>query len=65
MRERLDGAAAWFHRPEDAIRAVALAEQVKRLCHEASHAGDDAEVDRLLDTANRCLDDLQALLGTH
>jgi hypothetical protein len=64
-RERLDGAASWFHRPEDAIRAAAMAEEVKRLCHQASNATEESEIGRLLGAANRCLEDLQRLLGTH
>jgi hypothetical protein len=65
LRARLEQAPAWFSRPQDTLRAGALAEEVKRLCQESYRSDDDAEVTRLLDSARQCLDELQILLGSH
>jgi hypothetical protein len=65
LRVRLEQAPAWFSRPQDTLRAGALAEEVKRLCQESNRSDDKAEVARLLDSARQCLDELQILLGAH
>jgi len=65
LRVRLEQAPAWFSRPQDTLRAGALAEEVKRLCQESYRSDDAAEVARLLDSARQCLDELQILLGSH
>jgi hypothetical protein len=65
LRVRLEQAPAWFSRPQDTLRAGALAEEVKRLCQDSHRSDDQAEVDKLLDSARQCLDELQILLGSH
>jgi len=65
LRARLDHAQEWFNRPQDTIKAGGLAEEVKRLCQDATRGGDAAEVAELLSNARRRLDELQALLGSH
>jgi len=65
LRVRLDQAQAWFSRPQDTMKAGALAEEVKRLCQEASRSDDEEEVAGLLAEARRYLDELQILLGFH
>jgi hypothetical protein len=65
LRMRLEQASVWFSRPEDTLRAGALAEEVKRLCQEATLSKDDDETDGLLARARECLDELQILLGSH
>jgi len=64
LRSRLDQAQAW-RRPQDGVKAGALAEEVKRLCQEASRSADAAEIAALVARARRNLDDLQRLLGVH
>lgn len=65
LRLRLEQAPDWFSRPEDTLRAGALAEEVKRLCQQATLSQDDDEITRLVAGARECLDELQILLGTH
>jgi uncharacterized protein YhaN len=65
LRVRLAQAPDWFNRPQDTLRAGALAEEVKRLCQESCRSDDQAEVAALLDGARKCLDELQILLGSH
>lgn len=65
LRGRLDQAQAWFHRPQDSMRAGALAEEVKRLCQEAARSGEEAEAVKSMARARDLLNELQALLGLH
>jgi hypothetical protein len=65
VRSRLDQGRHWFNRPQDSMKAGALAEEVKRLCREATDSGDPAVVATLLRAARRRLVELQALLGSH
>jgi hypothetical protein len=65
LRVRLEQVRAWFSRPQDTLRAGALAEEVKRLCQDSHRSDDQAEVAKLLDSARQCLDELQILLGSH
>jgi hypothetical protein len=65
LRARLRQAPEWFSRPQEALRAGALAEEVKRLCRESSRSSDPVEIAALLAGARKCLDELQALLGSH
>lgn len=65
LRGRLDQAQAWFHRPQDSMRAGALAEEVKRVCQEAARSGEEAEAVKSLVRARDLLNELQALLGLH
>lgn len=64
-RVRLDQAPEWFARPEDTIKAGALADEVKRLCQDSVRSEDAGEIAELIERARRCLDELQALLGAH
>jgi len=63
LRCRLEQAPEWFRRPPDTMRAGALAEEVKRLCQEASLCEAEGEIAELLAAARDCLDELQSLLG--
>jgi hypothetical protein len=65
LRVRLEQAPEWFSRPQDTLRAGALAEEVKRLCQEACLSEDQPKVTQLFDSVRRCLDELQVLLGSH
>lgn len=65
LRQRLDQAPHWFRDPEASIRAAALAEEVKRLCHEGSLCDDGVEAESLLAIASQRLEELQKLLGVH
>jgi hypothetical protein len=65
LRARLDQAQEWFNRPQDTMKAGALAQEVRRLCYEASSRDGDTEVATLIDRARSCLDELQVLLGSH
>jgi len=65
LRVRLEQAPAWFSRPQDTLRAGALAEEVKRLCQDSHRSDNQAEVAKSLDSARQCLDELQILLGSH
>ena len=49
--------------PEQALRVLALAGQVRRLCDRAAYADDEAEVRALLNTAINYLEELRLLLG--
>lgn len=65
LRIRLEQAPSWFSRPQDTLRAGALAEEVRRFCQEASRSPEDGETKALLAEAQRRLDELQILLGPH
>lgn len=65
LRGRLDQAGEWFRRPQDTLKAGALAEEVKRLCLDASRSDEEDQVAALLARARECLDELQILLGSH
>lgn len=65
LRGRLEQAPSWFSRPQDTLKAGALAEEVRRLCHKCAESDDDHEVVTLLARARTCLDELQVLLGSH
>lgn len=65
LRLRLEGAPGWFSRPHDVLTAGALAQEVKRLCEEASRSEDEAEIGTLLALARQNIDQLHALLGLH
>ena len=65
LRQRLDQASHWFSGPEASLHAAALAEEVKRLCHEGSLCEDAVEAESLLAAASQHLEELQKLLGVH
>ena len=65
LRKRMDHAQEWSIGGEAAVKAAALAEEVKRHCREASLCGDDREVEALLARSRRSLDELQKVLGVH
>lgn len=65
LRKRLDQASEWFSGADSAIQIAALAEEVERLCQQASHCNEPSEVESLLETARHRLDEMQALLGAH
>jgi hypothetical protein len=65
LRHRMDNASDWFSNPEATIRAAALAEEVERLCRQATLCQAPLEVETLLAAARRNLDELQILLGVH
>ncbi len=65
LRGRLDEAADWYSNPKATLRAVALSEEVGRLCRQASLSQNPHEVERLAAAASRCLDEMQTLLGVH
>lgn len=65
LRKRLDQASEWFSGVDSAIHIAALAEEVERLCRQASHCNEPLEVESLLETARRRLDKMQTLLGVH
>lgn len=65
LRIRLDQAQEWFNRPQDTMKAGALAEEVKRLCQEAARSEEESEIGTLLASARELLDELQVLLGCH
>ena len=65
IRARMDQAPEWSRGGEVAVTAAALAEEVKRLCREASLCSDHHEVEDLLNRSRHRLDELQTLLGVH
>lgn len=65
LRGRLDQAQGWLRSPRDSMKARALAEEVKRLCQEASCSGEEGEVARSLTRARDLLNELHVLLGVH
>lgn len=65
LRKRMEHVYECSRGGETAITAAALAEEVKSLCQQASLSSDHREVESLLVTSRRRLDDLQKLLGVH
>ena len=65
VRTRMDQPQEQSRGGEAAIKAAALAEEVKRLCRQASRCSDNEQVEALLSQARHRLDELQKLLGVH
>lgn len=65
LRKRLDQAPSWLRNGETTVSAAALAEEVRRLCQQASSLGDPHAARDLLAKARKLLKDLEVLLGVH
>ncbi len=65
VRGRMDRAKAWLRDGETTVAAAALAEDVQRLCLEATSCHDPRRVQQLLGSASQRLQDLEKMLGLH
>ena len=65
LLKRLDRAEEWFSSPEATIQITALAEEVERLCQQASACNEPLQIKPLIQKARNRLDDMQNLLGVY
>ena len=65
IRKRLDQAPTWLKDGKTTVSAAALAEEVRRLCQQASSSDDPRAAHKLLAKARKFLQDLEVLLGVH
>ncbi len=65
VRGRMDRAKAWLRDGETAMAAAALAEDVQRICMQATSCRDPRRVKQLLGSASQRLQDLEKMLGLH
>jgi predicted solute-binding protein len=65
VRRRLDQAHEWLRNGETSLTAAVIAERTKHLCVQARQSEDAAKRQQFLAQANKCLHDLQKLLGLH
>ena len=65
VRGRMDRAKSWLRDGETAVAAAALAEDVQRICMEATSCRDPHRVRQLLGSAAQRLQDLEKMLGLH
>lgn len=65
LLRRLDQAEEWFCNPETSIHIAALAEEVERLCQQASSCDEPLNTQALMGKARLRLDEMQTLLGLH
>ena len=65
VRKRLDQAPAWLKDGKKTVSAMALCEEIQRLCRQASSSSDNVAVRASLAKATEYMYELEKILGLH